>query len=234
MAVRFTGPVLNKEKQDGARGIYSNLPVSESMDHAVYFNDFLSEKDYAASDWTITTTEAGAGSATEALVADEVNGALKILNDDASADSDSLQLVKANFKLSAGKRVWFEAKVKISSATLMDALISLNILDTTPLTTTEFVGFRVANGSGSILCKTGLSSETSTASGLSMVADTYRQLGFVWDGKSKVDFYVDRGLVATHTTNLPTDVLSPTLSIKNGSAVAQSMTVDYLYVCQER
>lgn len=235
MAVHFTGPVLNKEKVDGPRGWFSNMPMQGDPSFVTYFNDFLMAQDYAAADWTITTTEAGSGSATEALLADERSGALKILNDDASGDSDVLQATIANYKLSAGKRLWFECKAKWSDPTLVDGLIALNIVDATPLATTEGVQFHITNGAATIDTKTiAASTATTTSAVATAVADTYNTYGLAWDGKNRIDFYIDRSLVATHTANITSSIMVPTLEVKNGSAVAQSLIVDYIYICQER
>ncbi len=236
MAVRFTGPVLNRVLENGSREWFSNLPVSSGPDYVVYFNDFLVAQDYAAADWVITTTEAGAGSATEALAADELNGALLLTNDAADDDLDSLQLTEENYKLTSGKRLWYETKCKVSDADQCDLFMGLSITDTTPLDSSDRVGFRITDGSASIVCKNAKdSTETSTASGSSASDDTYVTLGFYWDGVSKIKYFVNRALAATHTTNVPDDEnLCVTMHIQNGEAVAKTLTVDYLYVCQER
>ena len=240
MATRMTGPVLNKERIGGsnqdARGWFSNLPIASSPDHCVYFNDFLVAQDYAAADWVITTVEAGAGDATEALAADERYGALLLTNDAADDDSDSLQLNEESWKLEAGERLWFEARVKISDATQSDFFIGLGITDTTPLATSDRVGFEKNDGDANIDVLTEKdSTETNTDSGVDIVADTYVKLGFYWDGVSAVRFYVNRNLVATHTTNVPDDEnLCVTIHIQNGEAAAKTATIDYIYVCGER
>jgi len=199
-------------------------------------NDFLVAQDYAAADWTITTTEAGAGSATEALGANALNGELVITNAAGDDDLDSLQLTEETYKLAAGKRVWYEIKCKVSDADQVELFVGLNITDTTPLVTADRAGFQIDDGGGSILCKSEKNStETSTDSAVDVADDTYVTLGMYWDGKSSLEYYVDRSKVATHTTNIPDDVnVAITLHIVNGEAVAKVLTVDYIYICQER
>lgn len=236
MASHSTGPQLNNEKNRGTREWFSNLPVQPGPDFAIYYNDFLSEQEYAAADWTITTTEAGAGSATEARGSDEKFGSLLITNDDADNDVDSLQLVGESQSLDSDKRMWMEMRCKINDADQVDVMIGLGVTDTTPLATTDRLCFQIDDGDASILCKSEKdSTETSTDSGIDAVDDTYLQLGMYWDGKSSVTYYVDRAKVATHTTNIPDDEqMRVTLHIQNGEAAAQSMEIDYIYVCQER
>lgn len=236
MAKHSTGPQLNTELNRGSREWFSKLPVQPGPDYAIYFNDFLAAQDYAASDWDITTTEAGTGDATEAIAADELNGALVITNDDANNDSDSLQLNQENWKLASGKRCWMEMRVKVNDADQVDVFVGLCVSDTTPLVATDRCGFQIDDGDASILCKSEKdTTETSTDSGKDASDATYVKLGMYWDGASSVSYYVDRAKVATHTTNIPDDEnMAVTLHIVNGEGAAQSLTVDYIYVCQER
>lgn len=236
MPTRLQGPLLNTELARGEREWFSNMPLSSSPDYCVYFNDFLAAQDYAAADWVITTTEAGAGDATEALAADERFGALLITNDDADNDLDSLQLTEESWKLEAGERLWLEFRAKVSDADQCDLFLGLNITDTTALDTSDRVGFQIDDGNASILCKTEKdSTETSTDSGLDAADNTYVKLGIYWDGISAVKFFVNRALVATHTSNVPDDEnLCVTMLLQNGEAAAKTLTVDYIYVCAER
>ncbi len=232
----FTGPIKNVVAARGDREWFSGLPIDGNPDLIVYFNDFLVAQDYAAADWVITTTEAGAGDATEALAADELNGALLITNDDADNDLDALQATEEVWKLQSGKQLWFETRLKISDATQSDLFVGLAITDSTVLDTSDRVGFQKDDGDANIDVLTEKNgTETNTDSGQDIVADTYVQLGFHWDGVSKVKFFVNRALVASHTTNVPDDEnLCLTLHVQNGEAAAKSCTVDYFYVAMER
>ena len=236
MGMRVSGPVQNRELISGTREWFSNLPMSGGPDLSVYFNDFLQAQDYAAADWVVTTTEAGAGDATEALAADERFGALLITNDAADNDLDALQLNEENWKLEAGERLWFETRLKISDATQSDLFVGLAITDTTVLDTTDRIGFQKDDGDANIDVLTEKdSTETNTDSGQDIVADTYVKLGFYWDGVNKVKFFVNRSLVTSHTTNIPDDEnLCLTIHLQNGEAAAKTCTIDYFYVAAER
>lgn len=237
MATHYTGPLLNKDKSAGDREWYSKLPIGQEIDYFIYWNDFLFDQDYAAADWTITTTEAGAGNASEALATDEKGGALLITNDDADNDSDELQQKQETWSLTSGKRCWYATRMKVSDATQSDFFVGLAITDTTIIDgTTDLVGFRKDDGDANIDVVTEKdSTETETDSGQDAADDTYVKLGFYYDGVSKVEFYIDDAKVATHTTNLPdNENLCITIALQNGEAAAKTMTVDYIYVCQER
>lgn len=236
MASSFNGPLKNKVKSDGSRGWFSGLPIAEGPELCSYFNDFIASQDYAAGDWTINTTEAGSGAATEALAADEKYGALLITNDDANDDVNNLQMNEENWKLESGKQVWYETRVKVSDADDVDMFVGLAITDTSVRDASDRVGFSLADGSAALSCVNAKDSTATTTSSIATLADdTYVVLGLHWDGKSKIEFYVNRGLVATHTTNVPDDEnLAVSINLQNGSAAAKSMSIDYIYVAQER
>lgn len=234
--VHFQGPVKNKVQSKNTRAFFSDLPLSRGPELCEYFNDFLSTQDYAATDWTITTTEAGAGSATEAIAADEKYGALLITNDDADNDVDNLQLNEENWLMEAGKQVWFETRIKVGDVDEADMFIGLAITDTTCRDASDKAGFLLADGSASLSCESTKNTTSTTTSAIATLADaTYVVLGFHWDGKAKIEYFVNRSLVATHTANICDDEnLAVSINLQNGAAAANTITVDYIYVAQER
>lgn len=233
MPTRFTGPVLNPNKSQGAREWFSNLPTSEDPDYVVYWNDFLTAQDYAATDWVVTETQAGA---TQAIAADEVGGAILLTNSAGDDDVNQLQSAEEFVKLAVGKRLWMEARVKISDATQSDLFIGLATTDASIIAgTTDSVGFRKLDGSTTLSSITEDNTTETTNTAATVVADTYMKLGFYWDGVNAVKFFVDRNLVATHTANIEqTNKLAVTVTLQNGEAVAKTLTVDYVYVGMER
>ena len=88
-----------------------------------YFNDFMT---YNSGDWTITTTEAGGGSASEEIISG-AGGQLRISNDDAASDSDFLQLKGEPFRLSTSKRAYFSARFKVNDVDQNDFIMGLQI-----------------------------------------------------------------------------------------------------------
>lgn len=233
---RFTGPLQNVRKQGGLRQWFQELPIGQEPDLCVYWNDFLVAQDYAAADWVITTTEAGAGDASEALAADEACGALLITNDANDNDVDSLQSTEECWRLASGKQLWMEMRVKVSDADDVDMFVGLSITDTTPRDASDRIGFSLAEGSALILTACAKDSTGSdTSSGVSAADDTYVKLGVHWDGVNTAKFYIDRSLVREAIANIPNDEnLAITLNIQNGAAGGDTLTVDYIYVAQER
>ena len=198
-----------------------------------YFNDF---HEYVAGDWTITTTEAGSGAATEA-VTDVQGGGLLVTNDDADNDADFFNLKGESFKFVAGKKTFFKARFKVSDATQSDFVVGLQITDTTPLAVSDGVYFMKDDGDASLDLHVEKNGSDTTASAISTVADdTFLIAGFYYDGKSAIKYYVDDVHLGTSvTTNLPDDEeLTVSFGIQNGAAAAKTMTVDYIFVSHER
>jgi hypothetical protein len=190
--------------------------------------------DYSASDWTLTETDAGA---TQAVKADHLGGALALTNTNTEDHIVQIQSAEEWIKLSAGKRVWFETRVKMDNVGQNDGFLGFATTDTTILAgTTDSVGFRWVDESAAVTAVTeDNTSETTTSSVHTWVAAAYATLGFYWDGVSAVRFYVNRALVATHTANIEqTNQLALTVTMQAGAAAVDVMDIDYLYVAMER
>jgi hypothetical protein len=205
-----------------------------------YFNDFHT---YVAGDWTITTTEAGAGSATEAL-ADEAFGALLLTNAAGDNDLDFLQKVGESYQFVATKKLFFKARFKVSDATQSDWIMGLQITDTTPLDVTDGIFFQKDDGDTNIDFHVEKNNTATSSAAVGTNADdTYVTLAFAYepggkDGKTESQFhvFVDGNRVASvANTNAPDDeLLTVSFGIQNGEAVAKTMTIDYILASIER
>lgn len=233
MATHMGGPVVGRERKDGLRSWMSNLNVGQDPDLCVYFNDFLVSQNYNAADWVVTETQAGA---TQAIAADVLNGALALVNSAADDDVNQIQSAEQAWRLTLGKRVWFECKLNVSDATQSDIFVGLATTDTSIIAgTTDSVGFRKLGGSAVVSSITEDATVETTNTAATMVSATDIVLGFYWDGKNNVKFYVNRSSVSEHTTNIEqTNQLALTVTLQNGEAVAKTLNVDYLYIAQER
>ena len=227
---RFTSGVGTAKKNTNT-GFYG---MPDPTKWITYFNDFT---EYVAGDWTITTTEAGSGDATEALASTSAGGLLLITNDDADNDLDFLQLKTEAFKFVAGKKSFFKARFAVSDATQSDFVMGLQITDTTILAVSDGVYFMKDDGDASLDFHVEKDGSDTTASAIATVSDaTMLVAGFYYDGKSAIEYYVDDVKLGTSvTTNLPDDEeLAVSFGIQNGAAAAKTMTVDYIFVSQER
>jgi len=227
---RFTSGVGTAKKNTNT-GFYG---MPDPTKWITYFNDFT---EYVAGDWTITTTEAGSGAATEALASTSAGGLLLITNDDADNDLDFFNLKTEAFKFVAGKKTFFKARFAVSDATQSDFVMGLQITDTTILAVSDGVYFMKDDGDASLDFHVEKDGSDTTASAIATVSDaTMLVAGFYYDGKSAIEYYVDDVKLGTSvTTNLPDDEeLAVSFGIQNGAAAAKTMTVDYIFVSQER
>ncbi len=236
MTTHFTSGVTNVV----ANGDGGRLKSPDPIKYHVYHEDF---DKYTASDWVITTTEAGGGDATEAL-GDGDGGLLVITNDAADNDSDELQWaggsggVIESFKYEAAKGLYFKTRFKVSDATQSDFAIGLIITDTTIIDgVTDGIFFEKDDGSTSVnLIIKKDSTETSVSCGTAS-DDTFMTLAFYYDPKDrKFHAYKDNVEVGTGVnTNAPDDEeLAVSFALQNGEAAAKSMTLDYISAGKER
>lgn len=198
-----------------------------------YWNDFTA---YSASDWTITTTEAGAGSATEAI-GTAAGGVLVVTNDAADNDADFFQLPGEAFKFVSGKRLMAKMRFKLSDATQSDFVFGLQITDTTPLAVTDGIFFQSDDGDALLDFHVVKNSTATDVTGIATLADdTWTVIEFYYDGQGSFDLYVNDAHVGTAAlTNVPDDEeLTISFGIQNGEAVAKVLTVDYIRAVCER
>ena len=209
-------------------------PYPSDQTFYMYHNDFMT---YNSGDWTITTTEAGTGSATEAVTS-SAGGALLLTNAAGDNDLDFLQLKGEAFKLSTSKRAYFSARFKVNDVDQSDFVIGLGITDTTPLDTTDGVFFISADGDAGLdFLVEKDNSATTTEDVATMADDTFITVTwFIDPDTSKVYYSVNNAEpVAVANTNLPDDEeLTVSFGIQNGEASAQTMTIDYVVAAVER
>ena len=223
---RFPNGITNV----GEQSLFAELGQPAATIFHTYFEDF---DYYAAGDWTVTETDAGA---TQALT-DGDGGLLLITNTAADNDLVSLQKKGESFRFESGKALFFEARFKVSDATQSDVVIGLQITDTTPLDVSDGVFFIKADGAATVNFLVEKNNTATTASSIATMAnDTYIRLGFYYDGSSAVQYFVNGTYTGSSvTTNLPDDEdMTVTIAIQNGEAAAKTMTVDYVYVAKER
>jgi len=205
----------------------------DSDDFAVYMNDFFT---FTAADWTITTTEDGAGSATE-VITPAAGGILLLTNAAGDDDLDFLQSVET-FKFTVGKRLLFKSRFYVTDATQSDFVMGLQITDTTPLDVTDGIFFQKDDGDASLDFHVEKNNTASSAAAIATIADsTPITVEYYYDGADdNIDYYLNGVLTGTlPLTNIPDDEeLAISFGIQNGEAVAKAMGIDYIKVVQER
>lgn len=217
----------------GDAHIFADFKAPDPTQYHLVFEDF----DYfAAADWVVTETQAGA---TQALTAGD-GGLLLLTNSAADNDLVAMQKTPAAFSFTAGKKTFFKCRFKVSDATQSDVVIGLQVIDTTPLDVTDGIYFLKADGAATldvIVRKDASTGSTSASAVASLVSDTYITLAFAYDGVDKVVYTVNdtvAGSLSGAAAYLPDGVCSLSFAIQNGEAVAKTMTVDYLFAATER
>ena len=209
-------------------------PYPSDQTFYMYHNDFFT---YNSGDWTITTTEAGTGSASEAVTSSD-GGALLLTNAAGDNDLDFLQLKGEGFKLSTSKKAYFSARFKVNDVDQSDFVMGLGITDTTPLDTTDGVFFISADGDAGLdFLVEKDNSATTTEDVATMADDTFiTTTWFIDPDASKVYYSINNAKpVGVAITNLPDDEeLTVSFGIQNGEASAQTMTIDYVVAAVER
>lgn len=226
--VRFPAGVNNGLRGGDPRGIYRNLPTVVPHRLAQYHNDYFS---YAAGDWTITQTGG------TAALADGDGGQIALVASTAGTDSIFMQHPKLSWYAAAGKQMWFSTRLKMDAVTTGNMIVGLVAQDTTPLTNTDGIYFiKSAAGTGAIDFVVRASSASTTASTVTtLVANTFVRLGFYYNGKDAVEYFVDGLKVGESViTNLPAVGLTLTQGVAATSVAARTLTIDYNYVSAER
>ena len=227
----FTNGVSNQTVGDP---LY-DYPYLDPFKFYSYSNDFFT---YHSDEWTITTTEAGTGSATEALTS-QAGGALLVTNAAGDNDLDFFNLKGDSFKYVSTKCMFFKAKFKVSDATQSDVVMGLTITDTTPLDTTDGIFFQKDDGDTNIdfNIEKNNSATSNTAIG-TLADDTFITVAFAYDpNTSSFSIFMDDAKVGEQTTltNVPDDEeLTIAFGIQNGEAAAKTMTIDYIICAVER
>lgn len=226
---RFPNGITNNKS--GPLRDFTTLDPSKVF---VHFDDFL---EFDPTPWTVTTTEAGAGSASE-VAGDAAFGQLTITNDDADNDNDFIFWDGENILITAGKQTWFKTRFKVSDATQSDVVIGLMINDTSPLDTTDGIFFQKDDGDTNVDFHVEKNNTATTQAAVTTLADdTFIELAWYYNGKDEIEVWADGVKVYTQTTldNLPDDTeITFNFGIQNGEAAAKVMTVDYLFAATER
>ena len=207
-------------------------------DFATIFDDFMS---FRTADWTLTTTEAGTGAATE--VASGGTGILTETNDDADNDLDAFQYAGGggatvqNIRFVAGKKTQIVGRFNLSAPTATDFMFGAYVTDTDPIGgVTHGAYFRVVAGSAALTAVLeNASTETVVDTGKVLAANTYVEVELYYNGEDML-VYVDNVRVAKMPlTNLPTGQdLALSFVVQNGSAGAKIGRIDYIGSAQER
>lgn len=210
-------------------GTMNSYTAPDPSNSATYFNDFFT---YAAGDWTVTETQAGA---TQAIGAGD-GGWLALVNSAANNDLNAIQVPVTCMTFEAGKQLWFKTRFKVSNATNSAIVIGLQVVDTTPLSVSDGVYFNKAAASTTLNLLTIKTAVGTTTTAIATLADdTFVTVGYYYDGGTTITAYANDASVASFTnTNMPAVSLTVSIGVANGTAAANTLTVDYILASKSR
>ncbi len=236
----FSGPVLFS----AARPTLENLNIGAWPDQTRFMDDFTGILLDATNDWTVVK-DSGASAA---LQADALNGVVD-LTSAATTDNDGSS-IQGNeiwgLPSTAGQRLYFEARFQMSDVDQMDMFIGVcENFATNPeaiFTASNRIGFQIDDGDATphLITESSDSETDTTLSGttydLSDATDvTVSFVATKGTTTDKVKFYINRTLVGTHTTNVPTANMTQAAAEVSGNATGtKSMSIDYIMVAQDR
>lgn len=230
---RFPSGVTNAAKDEPL----GNFGLPDPTKWHVWFDDF---DNFEADQWVITRVGT---TPTEVTISGD-NGLLLLTMAATDDSSSSLQwsgddnaAVVETFRFVTGKQLFFKTRFQVSDATQSDFVLGLQITDTTPLAVSDGIYFRKDDGDANldfVVLKDAAGTTTTAFS--TIVAATFTELAFWYDGKSKIEIFKDGVKLGTSAlTGLPDDEeLAISIHMQNGEAVAKTMTIDYIFVAKER
>lgn len=230
---RFPNGLTNVNVGD----IFNALKEPDSTKYHKYFEDF---DYYNAGDWTVTETQAGA---TQALTNGD-GGLMLLTNSAADNDINQIQKVGQSFTFTAGKKLFFRAKLQCSDATNSDIVVGIQVanVDASDLATvTDGMFFYKADDATAVSVylrkNTTTGAITAVVTGGAMANATDITFEAFYDGVDRL-YYGYNGTIVGYldasSTYLPDTSLAPVLEVKNGAAAAKTVTCDYIFVAKER
>ena len=209
----------------------------------MFWDDFMP---YTAADWVKTATSVGAGTSVAAQSDTYIGGAVVITN--AANENDSLWLQNSHdggtndlegWRIQTGKKAWFKAKFQGDDVDQTSFMVGIYITATDPIDTppTDGIWFQSDDGDANIDLHCVKNSVYTTASIIGTLVDaTDSTVGFYWDGIDTIHYFIDDIEVGTLSSGtIPNDeYMAISFGCQNGEAVANTMTVDYIFAAMER
>lgn len=223
-------------------GMWTGAP--SAMDPATtshdLFDDFLS----LAMDWTVTEDHADCTQA----ISNALNGVLLLTNKAATDDNaQQIQWAKETFRLTSGKRLWVEFRVRCASGDVSNLDLFLGLAETEDLTgvadslPANGFGFVKADGAATFVSKSSDNNVDLSGAGGTIVNNTWIKLGLLFSGgasgSATITPYVDgvAGSAIASVTYATMTEVAPIAMVRNGDAVTtQTLELDYVRVKQER
>jgi hypothetical protein len=235
----------------------ANLATLSQTRYVRVFDDFVLAASTTVSD-VMAWTAVNDGTTGTPVYQDAANGVFNVLTSAVDNDYAAYSSVTECFKFAAGKRLWFEARVKVAEATVLESTWWVGLTDT--LTT----GGMQANAAGPLASYDGalvyktpetamtLNFESSNAgtqvtnsAEATSVTDTWTRVAFAFDGAATTSaitpYYAVNGSdvfvkgAPQSITLSGLEEMHMVFGIKAGpTGAAETLQIDYILCLQER
>lgn len=226
------------------------IGIPDPFFYAMYEDDFLP---YRAGDYTVTAA-GGSVAAVAATNAATSGGRVLFTTGATISNFASIQQPVANFAYTVGKKLVFLTRIQVDDGINADVTAGLIQTTATPATVVNGIYFRKASGAALIVLNVVVASVNVGSAVMSVPIGnaTDIDLGFYVDHLGNIKAFVgsnlegfkrqntailgpNNGLLLSQlTAALPLAGLNPTLNVAAGTAVARTMTADFLFAAQER
>ena len=220
---------------------FKDLPVDNNPNFTCYKDDFIYNT-LPSSQWSTSIADGGAS----AGISNEVNGAVTLTSAN-TTDNNGLALVKTQNTFQAvaetrdstgaitnpGTVIWYEARIKNNDANATDYGTGLveTFTGTSGWRSANRISIESNNGEQfyRFVTKNGSGTNQVQYTAYTITDDAYDTVGFRCDRAGKVEFFVNRVLAATVTSNINTDDMQMFAASVSASASGQRVTsLDYI------
>lgn len=236
--------------QDASYQPLGQIGIPDPFFYAVSSDDFLP---YIASEYTVTAA-GGSVAAVAATNAATSGGRILFTTGATATNFAAIQSPVASFGYTPGKKLAFLTRIQVDDATNADVIAGLIQTTATPGTVTNGIYFRKASAGTSIVLNVVSASAVigTVILPVSIAAATDIDLGFYVTPNGNIKIFCGSNLIGQKRQNftilgpnagillsalsaaIPLTGLNPTLAVTAGTAVARTMTADFILTAQER
>lgn len=216
----------------GATDALAAFPLPDPSGVHTYWNDF---DVYTAADWTETAVSVGTGTSAS-TIADADGGIIALVTAANENDGAWYEAQGESFLIETGKKAWIKVRFSVTDATQSDIVFGLASTSTAPQGADYRFLFESVDGSAAIYFNVDDNTTDSDSSTVATLADsTYVVLAAYYDGAGTIKLYADGVHITTMSdVDVPGVELAVSWGMINGSASAETLSVDYLLVAKER
>lgn len=221
--------------------IFNSLKTPDPSIYHEYFEDF---DYYTAGNWTVTETQAGAN---QVLVNGD-GGLMALQNSAANNDVNQIQKVGESFLMenfvagvTPGKKFFMRARFSVDDATNAALAIGLQVTnaDGTLAAVTDGIYWSKAAASTQLVMnvRKNAAAGANTANVGVLANATFYTVDCFFDGIDRLWYGFNGAIIGSmdaSTAFMPDTTISPIMVVKNGTAAARTMTIDYLLAMRER